>query len=160
MRWGHPTLFHTDTSLLNWYKMACMGDILYRQCSTLAPTCRSEAGNFTVGPATEETCRLLYLLPISYTCYIKMNTLQLLMDTVTTLFYPKDRLYIELKPSSSVNLDVYRDILWCQNCANWSHVRNTSFTRHNHSADPFIECNHALQIGHVNVSTYKLHTQR
>ena len=28
--WGHPSLFHTATSLLIWYKMFCMWDISYR----------------------------------------------------------------------------------------------------------------------------------
>ena len=27
---SHPSLFHTATSLLNWYKMACMANILHR----------------------------------------------------------------------------------------------------------------------------------
>ena len=30
IRWGHPSLFHTATPLLSWYKMLCVGDILYR----------------------------------------------------------------------------------------------------------------------------------
>ena len=30
LRWGHPSLFHTATSLLIWYKMFCMRDISYR----------------------------------------------------------------------------------------------------------------------------------
>ena len=30
LRWGHPRLFHTATSLLIWYKMFCMRDISYR----------------------------------------------------------------------------------------------------------------------------------
>ena len=30
MCWGHPSLFHAATSLLNWYKMACMVNILHR----------------------------------------------------------------------------------------------------------------------------------
>ena len=30
LRWGHPSLFHTATSLLNWYKMFCVRDISYR----------------------------------------------------------------------------------------------------------------------------------
>ena len=30
LRWGHPSLFHTTTSLLNWYKMLCVRDISYR----------------------------------------------------------------------------------------------------------------------------------
>ena len=30
LRWGHPSLFHTATSLLMWYKMFCMRDISYR----------------------------------------------------------------------------------------------------------------------------------
>ena len=30
LRWGHPSLFHTATSLLIWYKMFSMRDILYR----------------------------------------------------------------------------------------------------------------------------------
>ena len=28
MFWGHPGLFHADTSLIDWYKMACMRDIV------------------------------------------------------------------------------------------------------------------------------------
>ena len=36
-------------------------------------------------------------------------------------------LYIELKFRLSLSLDVFYDILWCQNCANWSHVGNASF---------------------------------
>ena len=31
LRWGHPSLFHTATSLLIWYKMFCMRDIPYRR---------------------------------------------------------------------------------------------------------------------------------
>ena len=30
LRWGHPSLFHTATSLLIWYKMFCVRDIAYR----------------------------------------------------------------------------------------------------------------------------------
>ena len=30
LRWGHPSLFNTATSLLIWYKMFCMRDISYR----------------------------------------------------------------------------------------------------------------------------------
>ena len=30
LRWGHPSLFHTATSLLIWYKMFCARDISYR----------------------------------------------------------------------------------------------------------------------------------
>ena len=30
LRWGHPSLFHTATSLLIWYKMFSMRDISYR----------------------------------------------------------------------------------------------------------------------------------
>ena len=30
MRWGLPSLFYAATPLINWYKMACMRDILYR----------------------------------------------------------------------------------------------------------------------------------
>ena len=30
LRWGHPSLFHTATSLLIWYKIFCMRDISYR----------------------------------------------------------------------------------------------------------------------------------
>ena len=30
LRWGHPSLFHTATSLLIWYEMLCVGDISYR----------------------------------------------------------------------------------------------------------------------------------
>ena len=30
LRWGHPSLFHADTSLLIWYKMFCVRDISYR----------------------------------------------------------------------------------------------------------------------------------
>ena len=30
LRWGHPSLFHTATSLLIWYTMFCMRDISYR----------------------------------------------------------------------------------------------------------------------------------
>ena len=30
LRWGHPSLFYTATSLLIWYKMFCMTDISYR----------------------------------------------------------------------------------------------------------------------------------
>ena len=30
LRWGHPSLFHTATSLLIWYKMFCVRDISYR----------------------------------------------------------------------------------------------------------------------------------
>ena len=33
MHWGHPSLFHAYTSLkslLSWYKIVCMGDVLYR----------------------------------------------------------------------------------------------------------------------------------
>ena len=30
LRWGHPKLFHTATSLLIWYKMFCVRDISYR----------------------------------------------------------------------------------------------------------------------------------
>ena len=30
LRWGHPSLFHTATSLLIWYEMFCMRDISYR----------------------------------------------------------------------------------------------------------------------------------
>ena len=30
VRWGHPSLFHTATSLLIWYKMFCVRDISYR----------------------------------------------------------------------------------------------------------------------------------
>ena len=30
LRWGHPILFHTATSLLIWYKMFCVRDISYR----------------------------------------------------------------------------------------------------------------------------------
>ena len=30
LRWGHPSLFHTATSLLIWYKMVCVRDISYR----------------------------------------------------------------------------------------------------------------------------------
>ena len=30
MRWGHSSLFHAATSLLSWYKIFCMGDILYK----------------------------------------------------------------------------------------------------------------------------------
>ena len=29
LRWGHPSLFHTATSLLIWYKMFCVRDISY-----------------------------------------------------------------------------------------------------------------------------------
>ena len=29
LRWGHPSLFHTATSLLIWYKMFCMRNISY-----------------------------------------------------------------------------------------------------------------------------------
>ena len=29
IRWGQTSLFYAATSLLNWYKMACMGDILH-----------------------------------------------------------------------------------------------------------------------------------
>ena len=27
LRWGHPSLFHTATSLLIWYKMFCVRDV-------------------------------------------------------------------------------------------------------------------------------------
>ena len=30
LRWGHPSLFHTATSLLIWYKMFCVRDISHR----------------------------------------------------------------------------------------------------------------------------------
>ena len=30
VRWGHPSLFHTATSHLIWYKMFCVRDISYR----------------------------------------------------------------------------------------------------------------------------------
>ena len=30
VRWGHPSPFHTATSLLIWYKMFCVRDISYR----------------------------------------------------------------------------------------------------------------------------------
>ena len=30
LRWGHPSLFHTATSLLIWYKVFCVRDIPYR----------------------------------------------------------------------------------------------------------------------------------
>ena len=30
LRWGHPRLFHTATSLLIWYKMFCVRHISYR----------------------------------------------------------------------------------------------------------------------------------
>ena len=30
LRWGHPSLFHTATSLLIWYKVFCVRDISYR----------------------------------------------------------------------------------------------------------------------------------
>ena len=30
MHLGHPRLFHASISLLNWYKVACMGNILHR----------------------------------------------------------------------------------------------------------------------------------
>ena len=30
LRWGHPSLFHTATSRLIWYKMFCVRDKLYR----------------------------------------------------------------------------------------------------------------------------------
>ena len=30
LRWGHPSPFHTATSLLIWYKMFCVRDISYR----------------------------------------------------------------------------------------------------------------------------------
>ena len=30
LRWGHPSLFHTATSPLIWYKMFCMRDMSYR----------------------------------------------------------------------------------------------------------------------------------
>ena len=30
LRWDHPSIFHTATSLLIWYKMFCARDILYR----------------------------------------------------------------------------------------------------------------------------------
>ena len=30
LRWGHPSLFHTATSLLIWYNMFCVRDISYR----------------------------------------------------------------------------------------------------------------------------------
>ena len=30
LRWGHPSLFHTATSRLIWYKMFCVRDISYR----------------------------------------------------------------------------------------------------------------------------------
>ena len=30
LRWGHPSLFHTATSLLIWYKMFCVREISYR----------------------------------------------------------------------------------------------------------------------------------
>ena len=30
LHWGHPSLFHTATSLLIWYKMFCVRDISYR----------------------------------------------------------------------------------------------------------------------------------
>ena len=30
LRWGHPSLFHTATSHLIWYKMFCVRDISYR----------------------------------------------------------------------------------------------------------------------------------
>ena len=30
LRWGHPSLFRTATSLLIWYKMFCVRDISYR----------------------------------------------------------------------------------------------------------------------------------
>ena len=30
VRWGHPSLFHTATSLLIWYKMFCAKDFSYR----------------------------------------------------------------------------------------------------------------------------------
>ena len=29
LRWGHPSLFHTATSLLIWYKIFCVRDISY-----------------------------------------------------------------------------------------------------------------------------------
>ena len=28
--WGHPSIFHTATSLIIWYKMFCMRDMSYR----------------------------------------------------------------------------------------------------------------------------------
>ena len=31
LRWGHPSLFHTATSILIWYEMFCMTDISYRR---------------------------------------------------------------------------------------------------------------------------------
>ena len=30
LRWGHPNIFHTATSILIWYKMFCVRDISYR----------------------------------------------------------------------------------------------------------------------------------
>ena len=30
MRWGHPSLFDAATSLLSWYKMACMANEIHR----------------------------------------------------------------------------------------------------------------------------------
>ena len=30
MSWGHPSLFHAATSLLNWYKMAFIAKVLHR----------------------------------------------------------------------------------------------------------------------------------
>ena len=30
MGWGHQSLFHAASSLLNWYKMACMTNMLHR----------------------------------------------------------------------------------------------------------------------------------
>ena len=30
MHWGHPNPFHTNISLWSWYKIICMGDMIYR----------------------------------------------------------------------------------------------------------------------------------
>ena len=59
--------------------------------------------------------KLLYILVMLassfYTCYAETNAQQLLMDSGTASFYLKDKLYIELKSSTPLNKDVYRDIL-------------------------------------------------
>ena len=90
-----------------------------------------------------------------YTYYAEMNALQLLMDTDTTWFHSTDTDTIH-----RVKIQIITElgcVLWylvmsklCQLVTCWK----CQFY-HNHSDGPFFQYDHVLQIGHMDVSTYK-----
>ena len=66
LRWGHPSLFHTATSLLIWYKLFCVRDILnrliwmHRRCGfNIKPFCSDVCGDHRRPQTLAEICRTM-----------------------------------------------------------------------------------------------------